>query len=110
MAANPVEHIAFQIGDVPVVFDGPYVHNLSSWLLRLAKGHRRSARTVTRLFGKLTLCSGEGSFIGRDQAFWDRPRSNILPAPERNPRMTEQDFDVTAPSSIEEKPSALCAR
>ena len=60
------EHIALEVGSVPVVFDGPYVYDLSSRLFRLAKRHRLAARTVTSFFRKFAFCCGEGSFIYRD--------------------------------------------
>ena len=66
--------------------------HLSSRLLGFAKRQRLAARTVTRLFGKLALGSGERRFALGDQAFGNRPRSQILVAPERTAGMTEQNF------------------
>jgi hypothetical protein len=102
-----LEHIALEIGGVPVLFDSPYVNDLSSWLLRLAQRHRLTARTVTSFFRKLAFCCGEGSFTRRDQSLWNRPRSQVLLAPEGSTRMTEQDFDATDTQAVEEKPRAL---
>jgi hypothetical protein len=77
------------------MFNSPYVNDLSSWLLRLAQRHRLTPRTVTGFFRKLALCCAEDSFTRGDQAFWNRPRSQVLLAPEGSSGMTEQDFDAT---------------
>ena len=103
-----LERIASEIGRIPIILNGPYVNDLAPRLPGFAERHYIAARTVTRLFRKLSLCRGKGSFIRRDQSFWNRPRSKVLLAPERPSGVTEQDFDVVAPSPIEEEARALC--
>jgi hypothetical protein len=90
------KHIAFKVFGIPVIFDGPYVNELPSRLSCLAKREGPAARTVTGFFRKLTLCRGEGSFVLRDHALWNRPRSQVLLAPKWSSWVAKQHFNANA--------------
>ena len=68
-----LEQIALEVFAIPVALDSPDVDDLASRLLCLAKRNRPAIWTVTGLFRKFALRRGEGTFIGRDEAFRDRP-------------------------------------
>lgn len=75
-----LEHIALEIGGVPVMFNSSYVNDLSSWLLRLAQRHRLAAWTVTGFFRKLALCCGEDGFTAAIKPFGtDHDPRSFLP-------------------------------
>jgi hypothetical protein len=78
------------------------MNDLASQLSRFAKRQRLGAWPVTRLFREFALCSGQGCFAFCDQAFWNRPRSQVLVPPERPAGMTQQDFDTIVLMPIEE--------
>jgi hypothetical protein len=105
-----LEHVAFEIFGIPVLFDGQDANQLASRLLCLAKRNWLAARAVTRLFREFAFRGGEGLFPGDDQSFRNAPGTEIFTSPERSSGLTKKNFDAVAVSPIQEKPGALFGR
>jgi hypothetical protein len=89
-----LERIASDIFDIEIGFDGKRGDGLAAALSNLAESKQISGHFDPKLFPELPPSHVFRSFTGAIFAFRDRPRAEILVAPEGSARVNQEDLDL----------------